>query len=100
ADENLGDAYAKRASQAYDKPLQLDSSNSGAKSKLSRLRELVRDPAVVAVAKEPPRPKEAAKPPVVLAEKAPQKPAADANAEVLKAVNGWAEAWAKKDANA
>src|SRR5439155_398596 len=59
-----------------------------------------REPAVVAVAKEPPRPKEAAKPPVVVAEKAPQKPAADANAEVLKAVNGWAEAWSKKDANA
>src|SRR2546425_9737176 len=27
--ENLGDVYAKLASQAYDKALQLDSSNSG-----------------------------------------------------------------------
>jgi len=36
----------------------------------------------------------------VVAEKAPQKPAADPNAEVLKAVNDWAEAWSKKDANA
>jgi len=98
--ENLGDVYAKLASQAYDKALQLDSSNSGAKNKLSLVRELVREPTVVAVAKEPPKPKEAAKPPVVVAEKAPQKPAADPNAEVLKAVDGWAEAWSKKDANA
>src|SRR6266850_2352646 len=59
--ENLGDVYAKLASQAYDKALQLDSSNSGAKNKLSLVRELVREPAVVAVAKEPPRPKEPAK---------------------------------------
>jgi len=98
--ENLGDVYAKLASQAYDKALQLDSSNSGAKNKLSLVRELVREPTVVAVAKEPPKPKEPAKPPVVMAEKAPEKPAADSNAEVLKAVSGWAEAWSKKDANA
>src|SRR5437016_10535849 len=98
--ENLGDVYAKLASQAYDKALQLDSSNSGAKNKLSLVRELVREPTVVAVAKEPPKPKEPAKPPVVVAEKAPEKPAADSNAEVLKAVTGWAEAWSKKDANA
>src|SRR6266705_1874518 len=98
--ENLGDVYAKLASQAYGKALQLDSSNSGAKNKLSLVRELVREPTVVAVAKEPPKPKEPAKPPVVVAEKAPQKPAADSSAEVLKAVNGWAEAWSKKDANA
>jgi len=98
--ENLGDVYAKLASQAYDKALQLDSSNSGAKNKLSLVRELVREPTVVAVAKEPPKPKEPAKPPVVVAEKAPGKPAADSNEEVLKAVKGWAEAWSKKDANA
>ena len=98
--ENLGDVYAKLASQAYDKALQLDSSNSGAKNKLSLVRELVREPTVVAVAKEPPKPKEPAKPPEVVAEKPPEKPAADSNAEVLNAVNGWAEAWSKKDANA
>jgi tetratricopeptide (TPR) repeat protein len=98
--ENLGDVYAKLASQAYDKALQLDSSNSGAKNKLSLVRELVREPTLVAAAKEPPKPKEPAKPPMVVAEKAPEKPAADSNAEVLKAVKGWAEAWSKKDANA
>jgi tetratricopeptide (TPR) repeat protein len=86
--ENLGDVYAKLASQAYDKALQLDSSNSGAKNKLSLVRELV------GPAKEP------AKPAVVLAEKPVEepKPAVDPGAEVLAAVNGWAKAWSSKDA--
>src|SRR3954470_14259911 len=39
--ENLGDVYTKLASQAYDKALQLDSSNSTAKNKLSLIRELI-----------------------------------------------------------
>jgi Flp pilus assembly protein TadD/ketosteroid isomerase-like protein len=39
--ENLGDVHAKMASQAYDKALQLDSGNSGAKSKLTLVRTLV-----------------------------------------------------------
>ncbi len=38
--ENLGDVHAKLASQAYDKALQLDSSNTSAKSKLTMLRSL------------------------------------------------------------
>ncbi len=38
--ENLGDVHAKLASQAYDKALQLDSGNAGAKSKLTLLRNL------------------------------------------------------------
>jgi Flp pilus assembly protein TadD/ketosteroid isomerase-like protein len=41
AHENLGDIYAKLASQAYDKALQLDSGNVGAKSKLTMVRTLV-----------------------------------------------------------
>jgi ketosteroid isomerase-like protein len=53
-------------------------------------------------AKEPPAP--AAKEPpaqvAAAAPKAPEKPAADANAEVLQAVNGWAQAWAKQDVDA
>src|SRR5687768_17293538 len=92
--ENLGDVYAKLASQAYDKALQIDSSNTAAKNKLSLTRELVGRPgpaAVVAAA-----PKEAAKPEP---EKPQPAPAADASADVLKAVNGWAEAWSKKDAD-
>ncbi len=39
--ENLGDVYSKLASQAYDKALQLDSSNSAAQNKLALVRELV-----------------------------------------------------------
>jgi tetratricopeptide (TPR) repeat protein len=113
--ENLGDVYAKLASQAYGRALQLDASNTGAQNKLSMVKELVRD--------QPP----AAKPPVVVAQKAPEpakptppppaeKPAAkeqkptptpkpapaatDGTAEVMKAVNAWAQAWSNKDSNA
>lgn len=39
--ENLGDVHAKLASQAYDKALQLDHNNAGAKSKLTMIRTLV-----------------------------------------------------------
>lgn len=107
--ENLGDVYAKLASQAYDKALQIDSSNAGAQNKLSLVRELVGGPTQLAAAKEP------AKPPVVLAQKpaapaakppaapekpAAEKPAANASAEIVAALNGWAQAWSKKDADA
>lgn len=40
AHENLGDIYAKMAREAYDKALQLDSSNATAKAKLALIREL------------------------------------------------------------
>ena len=97
--ENLGDVYAKLASQAYDKALQIDSSNTAAKNKLSLTRELVGRPGPVVAA----APKEPAKPEPAKAEPEKPKPApaapADASAEVLKAVNGWAEAWSKKDAD-
>jgi Flp pilus assembly protein TadD/ketosteroid isomerase-like protein len=39
--ENLGDVYTRMASQAYDKALQLDSSNVGAQNKLALIRELM-----------------------------------------------------------
>ena len=117
--ENLGDVYAKLASQAYGKALQLDSSNTGAQNKLSLVRELVGEqPVAVAKAEPPAQKREAAKAPaeapkVAAAEaqkpaeespkptpSAPPAPAADEPAEVLKAVNGWAQAWSKKDADA
>ncbi len=41
AHENLGDIYARLASQAYDKALQLDSSNSSAQTKLSTIKDLM-----------------------------------------------------------
>ncbi len=40
AHENLGDVYAKLASQSYDKALQLDTGNNGAKIKLTLIRNL------------------------------------------------------------
>ena len=96
--ENLGDVYAKLASQAYDKALQLDKTNTGAQNKLSLVREIARGPGPVAAAvKEPPKPAvSVAQKPAPAPEKKPA-PAADATAEVLKTVNGWAEAWSKKD---
>lgn len=41
AHENLGDVYAKLASQSYDKALQLDSGNSTAKLKLNLVKNLI-----------------------------------------------------------
>lgn len=41
AHENLGDIYARLASQAYDKALQLDSSNVMAQTKLAMIREMM-----------------------------------------------------------
>lgn len=87
AHENLGDIYAKLASQAYDKALQLDSGNVGAKSKLTMVRTLVgnatsaqavaaNNAAAAAAAKKPaaqvpaaaaPAPAPAAQAPVIIA---------------------------------
>lgn len=39
--ENLGDIYAKLASQAYDKALQIDSANSAAQNKMALIRDLI-----------------------------------------------------------
>jgi tetratricopeptide (TPR) repeat protein len=92
--ENLGDVYAKLASQAYDKALQLDSSNAAAKNKLSLVRELTGRSAPATLVAAAPREPAAEKPRPV------EKPRpADPAAEVLKAVNAWAEAWSKKDAD-
>lgn len=39
--ENLGDVYAKLASQAYDKALQLDNANTTTQNKLALIRDLI-----------------------------------------------------------
>ncbi|MCA1938791.1 MAG: tetratricopeptide repeat protein [Dechloromonas sp.] len=39
--ENLGDVYAKLASQAYDKALQLDGANATTQNKLALIRDLI-----------------------------------------------------------
>ncbi len=44
AHENLGDVYAKLASQAYSKALQLDAGNTGVQPKLALIRELFAAP--------------------------------------------------------
>lgn len=99
--ENLGDVYAKLASQAYGKALQLDASNTGAQNKLSLVRELVGEPKPAAVAKAEPQKSE---PPKIAAveppKPAPAAAAASDPAEVLEAVNAWAQAWSNKDAAA
>ncbi len=43
AHENLGDIYAKMASQAYDRALQLDSSNTTTQTKLAMIQDLFSD---------------------------------------------------------
>ena len=92
AHENLGDIYAKLASQAYDKALQLDSSNTGAKTKLAMIGELIgggtrtaRAPVraePVKTAEAPPAAKavEAAKPVVVASAKPGEPKAAETKA--------------------
>jgi Flp pilus assembly protein TadD/ketosteroid isomerase-like protein len=141
AHENLGDVYARLASQAYDKALQLDSRNTTAKSKLTLVRTLVTTPGTAVAAARPAapvatpsRPAVAAPapavsaPPVLVAKAEPKtetkaepkpEPKQDSKAEkakaakaealakaeardnerddVLKAVHGWARAWAAKD---
>lgn len=106
AHENLGDIYAKMASQAYDKALRLDKSNQAAQTKLNLIKDLFTTsrPPVGAVARTdttpkaavpatktiapapvPPAPVAAPKPaPVVVAAKEPVK-AAPAKTEPAKA---------------
>jgi ketosteroid isomerase-like protein len=64
AHENLGDIYAKMASQAYDKAMQLDKSNVSAQTKLALIQDLF---------SPTPRPQEGGKPKD--AARAPSKPA-------------------------
>lgn len=67
AHENLGDIYAKMASQAYDKALQLDKGNTNAQSKLALIKDIfsrqtTRLPAKPAIAAAPVPAAPAAKP--------------------------------------
>lgn len=105
AHENLGDVYAKLASQAYSKALQLDSSNAAVQPKLALIRELFAPnakgqkpvlPTPVAVAPaQPARPAPAAASPAATASAA-----GGGQAEVEAAVRAWATAWSNKDMNA
>jgi ketosteroid isomerase-like protein len=127
--ENLGDVYAKLASQAYDKALSLDGGNATAQSKLSVARQLigggtgaVRPTAgTVAVAATPPKGVAASAPPVASPPPAatpagapasaavkpadppkaatPAAAAGNDEAEVMAAINAWVAAWSKQDVN-
>jgi tetratricopeptide (TPR) repeat protein len=127
AQENLGDVYARLASQAYSKALQLDQNNTAVQPKLAVIRTLftptppgAKPTAPVAaapVAKAPaPTPAPAPAPakvaaapaPVAVPAKAPEAapapapataaaPAPASTAEVESAVRGWASAWAGQD---
>ena len=129
AHENLGDIYAKMASQAYDKALQLDRGNAAAQTKLNLIRDLFPDsprpakpaaakaeaPTKVASAAATPKPQAPASAPAAKAPaKAPEAvaktktvpakgpvraAAAQDPDEVLNAINGWAKAWSDKDVN-
>jgi tetratricopeptide (TPR) repeat protein len=125
AHENIGDVYARLASQAYNKALQLDNSNPAVPPKLALIRELFKPnlatssptpgaaATTAAAAKPVPVPAPASKPvatPAPVAEPAPAVAAAvpavkpapaqadDAAAKGAEAaVLAWAKAWANKD---
>lgn len=119
AHENLGDIYAKMASQAYDKALQLDKSNTSALTKLALIRDLfsptprAQEPVKVAVASESKPTSKSAKP----ARETPEAPPAKAakpskeagiaspdsiepKAQVERTLRAWAEAWSARDVDA
>lgn len=54
AHENLGDIYAKMASNAYDKALSLDSKNATAKTKLTLIRNMLGEQPSSLAAPKPP----------------------------------------------
>ena len=117
AHENLGDIYAKMASQAYDRALQLDKSNTATKTKLALIKDLftgttkaakagtaVVAGAAVAAAKPksttPPVESpavEAAASAVSTTAAVAEAPPADIQNEALKTVQDWAAAWSAKD---
>ncbi len=80
--ENLGDIYAKLASQAYDKALQLDNSNSATQNKLALIRDLISTSGKPNVKPTAPAVAQAAAP------VAPSKPAAAPTASVVTATPG------------
>jgi ketosteroid isomerase-like protein len=108
AHENLGDVYAKMASEAYDKALQLDRSNAAAQTKLAMIKDLFSSSVVPAkgtpAAEAPAAAAKPAPPPAVATAPKPEAPAAATQAKddsdaVLAAVTGWAKAWSSKDAS-
>ncbi|MET3116268.1 tetratricopeptide (TPR) repeat protein [Undibacterium sp. GrIS 1.8] len=128
AHENLGDVYAKLASQSYDKALQLDSANTGAKLKLTLVKNLIgnttggtnpkaassapavaaANPTKVAPARAEPDPVKTAKVETKATPKTDPKVEAkpviaatnNDQDDALKVVESWAKAWSGKDTSA
>lgn len=108
AHENLGDVYAKLASQAYSKALQLDAGNAAVAPKLSLIRNLfaadgkggVRPSAATPAVTAPTA--NAGTKPAVEAPKTgtptpPPAVTADTSEAVEAAVQAWAKAWSSKN---
>lgn len=109
AHENLGDLYAKMATLAYDKALQLDSGNKTAQTKLSLIKDMMsgqaRRPVMTASAKQESKPAAVvSNPPFVRPVTPTDKPAASPSAagkdEAVKTIQAWASAWAAQDVDA
>ena len=120
AHENLGDIYAKMASQAYDKAMQLDKSNLSAQTKLALIQDLFSPaPRAQEVAKAKEAPKPVTKPVIALpavtpvaaptpapvaatpieptAPAKPQSSAVETKETLVSTVQAWAAAWSARD---
>ncbi|MEQ1629747.1 MAG: tetratricopeptide repeat protein [Gallionella sp.] len=96
AHENLGDIYAKMASQAYDRALQLDRSNTATQTKLAMIQDLFSGNARA-------KPSVTARPvtskPVVATQPAsdPVASTSGGDSDLLKSVHAWAAAWSAQN---
>ena len=123
AHENLGDIYAKMASEAYDRALQLDHGNAATQTKLAMIQNLfaggarnketpvrsnatpnnAEEAAPVQAAKSQPEPVQPALAPVLKTKaavsRADPEDKNEIGKEVMKTVTAWAAAWSAKKAD-
>jgi tetratricopeptide (TPR) repeat protein len=111
AHENLGDIYAKMASQAYDRALQLDKSNTSTATKLEMIKDLFGGnnhkptvathdaaPASTLTTITAAKPALTSVPETTKSEVSkPATPSVNSNEEALKTVHEWAAAWSSKN---
>jgi tetratricopeptide (TPR) repeat protein len=112
AQENLGDIYAKMASQAYERALQLDRNNATTKTKLALINDLFPknkpSTAIVNAAKLQAAPPEITPVPSKAVTAVPEsalstkpviikKLAVNNSAEVLKTLHEWTEIWSSQN---
>ena len=107
AHENLGDIYAKMASQAYDRALKADHGNATTQTKLAMIQDLFGDsthkPSLLNASTSNPTAvtKSAVVVPAVTATaevaKHSSATASDPSKEILKTVQSWAAAWSAKN---